>query len=251
MYRFHQLLTATHNPARVNEVRTPSAAMLAGVHIEACVAELLGFSPWLPDGVTFTTDDRQMYLTQASRAVEVLKEFGPFVYQPSLAWPNAVDPLAEGHPDFIAIHTHHIVDLKTTDYPTEEMLDKLLHSVQMCAYMAAYYRYNNMWPKLSIVLASRLAEPAPVKFNKDGTVALSGQTADHAALAEAVELMGDKADDRHWNLVFKAPVWEPVLSATLDEQQCEQLAKVGEIFLDAGLAILETGLADMVHRPYA
>ena len=251
MYRFHQLLTATHNPARVNNVMTPSAAMLGGIHMEACVAELLGFQPWLPDDVEFTSDDREKYREQAVRAAAAINDFGPMIYQPTLPWPSKDDAMAEGHPDFMAIHCHHVIDLKTTEYPTDEMLDKLLHSVQMCAYMAAYKRSQSMYPELSIVLASRLVAPEPVKFNKDGSVSLSGQNADHASLAEAVELMGEKADDRHWNLVFKAPVWAPVLSGTLSCEECELLAKVGEIFLDAGLAILDTGLADMVHRPYA
>jgi hypothetical protein len=63
--------------------------------------------------------------------------------------------------------------------------------------------------------------------------------------------MGDRADDRHWAMVYKAPVWNPVMIGTLEPEECAELAKIGAIFLDAGLAILDTGISDKVVRPYA
>lgn len=261
-YRFHQLINATGNPSKALSEFTPSAAMLGGIHMEAAVATKLDFAPWLPEGVTFGEDEMNQYDTQANRVVDILKEepFAGLVYQPALAWPWAkgrwvdgqetAEPRAEGHPDFIEFLDDHIVDLKTTEYPTEEWLKKYLYSIQMVCYMAAYQRMYERPPKLSIILASRLVQPDPVKFNKDGTVSLSGQNAEHYALKEAVELMGSKADDRHWAMVYKAPVWNPVMVGTLDKEECAELAKVGEIFLDAGLAVLDSGLAEMVVRPY-
>jgi len=258
-YRFHQLISATGNPSRALSEFTPSAAMLGGIHMEAAVATKLDFdpTPWLHEGVTFGEEEMNLYDTQASRVVDILKEepFSGLVYQPALVWPDDGEdghgPRAEGHPDFIEFLDDHIVDLKTTEYPTEELLKKYLYSIQMVCYMAAYMRKYERAPKLSIILASRLIQPDPVKFNKDGTVSLSGQNAEHYALKEAVELMGGKADERHWALVYKAPVWNPVMVGTLDKEECAELAKVGSIFLDAGLAVLDTGLSDMVVRPYA
>jgi hypothetical protein len=264
-YRFHQLINATLSPHKALEAREPSAAMIAGIHMEAAVATKLDFSPWLPEGVTFGEEEMNQYDTQANRVVDILKEepFTGLVYQPALAWPwakgrspwegepDAREPLAEGHPDFCEFLDDHIVDLKTTEYPTEEKLKMYLYSIQMACYMAAYLRMYERPPKLSIILASRLVQPDPVKFNKDGTVSLSGQNAEHYALKEAVELMGSKADDRHWTLVYKAPVWNPVMVGTLEKEECAELAKVGSIFLNAGLEILDTGLAEMVVRPYA
>ncbi len=248
MYRFHQLLNATLSPHKALEVREPSAAMIGGIMMEAAVATKLDFEPWLPDGMTFGEDEMNQYDTQANRVVDILKEepFAGLVYQPALKWGDE----AEGHPDFIEWLDSHIVDLKTTEYPTEEKLNTLLHSIQMAAYCAAFMREFEKAPKLSIILASRLVEPEPVKFNKNGSVSLTGQNADHFKLKEAVELMGGDADDRHWALVYRAPIWAPVLVGTLNPEQCTEMAKVGEIFLDAGLAILDTGLADSVFRPY-
>jgi hypothetical protein len=265
MYRFHQLLNATLSPHKAFETREPSPAMLGGIHMEAAVATKLDFDPlpWLHAGVTFGEDEMNQYDTQANRVVDILKEepFAGLVYQPALSWPWAkgryVDgqeteiALAEGHPDFIEWLDAHIVDLKTTDFPTEEKLNTLLHSIQMAAYCAAYIRAYEVAPKLSIILASRLVEPEPVKFNKNGSVSLTGQNTDHFRLKEAVELMGSDADDRHWALVYKAPVWNPIMVGTLNPAQCVEMAKIGEIFLDAGLAILNTGLAESVFRPYA
>jgi hypothetical protein len=241
--------------------------MLTGVFMEAVVAEQLGFQPWLPEGIELTDVERKQYFIQARRVSTYLNGPGRFtmdsalVYQPPLSWPWAkgrwVDgheieaPEAEGHPDFGLIGDSHLIDLKTTEYPTEEWVDKYLHSVQMCAYMAAFQRMYERPCKLTIILASRLEEPDPVKFNKDGTVSLSGQNADHHSLMEAVRLMGDKADDRHHAMAFKAPVWEPMIVKSLEPEQCAELAKVGSIFLDAGIAILNTGLADIVVRPYS
>jgi hypothetical protein len=232
--------------------------MLGGIHMEAAVATKLDFDPlpWLHEGVTFGEDEMNQYDTQANRVVDILREepFAGLVYQPALCWPRPVSidpgPEAEGHPDFIEWLDNHIVDLKTTNYPTEEKLNTLLHSIQMAAYCAAYIREFVTPPKLSIILASRLVAPEPVKFNKNGSVSLTGQDADHFALKEAVELMGGDADDRHWALVYKAPVWNPIMVGTLNPAQCAEMAKVGEIFLDAGLAILKTGLAESVFRPY-
>lgn len=263
-YRFHQLLNATGNPHKALAESTPSAAMLGGVLCEAIVAERLGFTPWLPDGVEFTDAERSQYALQAQIAASAIMALNPngldIHYQPPLAWPYAkgryvdgvetAEARAEGHPDFLIHADRHIIDLKTTEYPTEEWVNKLLHSIQMCAYMAAYARQYGVVPKLSIVLASRLETPDPVKFNKDGSVSLSGQNADHHSLMEAVTMMGEKADDRHWAMVYKAPVWNPVITGTLEQDECEQLASVGAIFLDAGLAVLDTGLAESVHRPY-
>ena len=253
MYRFHQLLTATLSPHKALQEREPSPAMLGGILCEAAVATKLGFEPWLPEGVTFTEEDMPAWDAQAERVAEVLRAFPGIQYQPALAWPSSdlFQRQAEGHPDFGDLVNHHLLDLKTTEYPTEELLEKYLYSVQMCAYMAAYKRQFTTPPRLTIILASRLVEPDPVQFNKNGTVSLSGQNADHASLMEAVTAMGDKADDRHWAMVYKAPVWNPVIVGTLEPEECLELAKVGEIFLDAGLAILETGLAERVIRPYA
>jgi hypothetical protein len=260
MYRFYQVLAATHSPHKALAESSPSAAMLGGIFMEATVASIMGFEPQVPDGIEFTRDDYDKYYTQATRVVEWFGGTGNVAYQPALAWPWAkgriVDgieieaPESEGHPDFI-IDSGWIVDLKTTDYPTEELLNKLLHSIQMCAYMAAFERMYERSPSLSIVLASRLEQPDPVKFNKDGSVSLSGQNADSASLRDAVELMGDKADDRHWAMVFKAPVWNPIMVGSLGCDECHELAKVGTLFLDAGLAILNTGLSESVFRPYA
>lgn len=255
-YRFHQLINATLSPAKALEVHEPSPAMLGGIHMEALVAERLGFTPWLPDGVEFTDAERELYDVPAQRAVEVLKDDVGLLYQPALCWPwqpgTIVDvPEAEGHPDFILFDEDHIIDLKTTEYPSDDLLQKLLRSVQMACYMAAYKRQYDRDPMLSIILASRLVAPHPVAFNKNGDVSLSGQKADYAALQEAVTLMGDRADDRHFALVYKAPVWNPILVDSLPKEKCAELAKVGEIFLDAGLAILNTGLAESVVRPYA
>jgi hypothetical protein len=251
-YRFHQLINATLSPKKALEVNEPSQAMLGGVWMEAAVALKLGFQPWLPDTLPFDQAEVDRYAIPAGRVVDVLAEepYAGLVYQPALVWPSVESAEAEGHPDFIEWVDDHIIDLKTTEYPTEEMLDKLLHSVQMVCYMAAYRRQYERVPKLSILLASRLDEPHPVMFNKNGTVALSGQKACHDALRSAVELMGEQADDRHWKLVYSAPTWNPLLIGSLDKDECEHLAKVGEIFLDAGLAILNTGLADSVCRPY-
>ena len=256
MYRFHQLLSATHSPHRALQEREPSPAMLAGVFMEACVALKLGFDPWLPDGVTMGAEEIATYDVQAQRAADHLRGEN-LVYQPSFPWPHDTDVRAEGHPDFAVFPDFasgiegHLIDLKTTEYPTEELLEKLLHSIQMCAYMAAYMRMYKRPPKLSIILASRLVEPEPVKFNKNGDVSLSDQHADYASLQQAVELMGERADDRHWAMVYKAPVWNPVMIGTLEPEECAELAKIGAIFLDAGLAILDTGISDKVVRPYA
>lgn len=251
-YRFHQLINATLSPRKALEIKEPSQAMLGGVWMEAAVATMLGFTPWLPEGLAMDEEEMAKYAVPAARVAEILKEepYAGLVYQPALAWPQASEPEAEGHPDFIEWTDDHIIDLKTTEYPTEEMLEKLLHSVQMVSYMAAYKRQYERIPKLTILLASRLAEPRPVAFNKNGDVSLSGQTGCHEALRSAVELMGDRADDRHWKLVYSAPSWKPLMIGSLDQAECEELAKVGEIFLDAGLAILRTGLADSVCRPY-
>ena len=252
MYRFYQVLAATHSPHKALAESTPSAAMLGGIFMEAAVAIKLGFSPWMPDGLVWSQDDINKYDLQAGRVADWFgSENDRIEYQPQLYWPVAL-PLqaqAEGHPDFM-IGDNHLVDLKTTDYPNEELLNKLLHSVQMCAYMAAFERQQGTAPSLSIILASRLEQPDPVKFNKDGSVSLSGQNADSTSLREAVELMGEKADDRHWAMVYKAPVWNPMMVGSLTSDECHELAKVGAIFLDAGLAILETGLSESVFRPY-
>lgn len=259
-YRFYQVLAATSSPIKALAESTPSAAMLGGVWMEAVVAEQLGFTPYVPEGHEFTQEIRDQYTVQAKRVSDDLKyrwegeDEHPLTYQPALCWPTkptSGEPRAEGHPDFGFLTDHHLLDLKTTEYPTEEWCDKYLHSVQMCAYMAAYLRQYNEPCKLTIILASRLVQPDPVKFNKDGSVSLSGQNADHASLTEAVRLMGDKADERHHAMAFKAPVWEPVIIKTLSYGKCEALAEVGAIFLDAGLAILDTGLSDTVVRPYA
>jgi len=252
MYRFYQVLAATHSPHKALAESTPSPAMVGGILMEAAVAIKLGFHPWMPDGLEWSQEDIDKYELQADRVVDWLGEFEAInlEYQPELYWPETTpNRLAEGHPDFKAVGDW-LIDLKTTDYPNEELLHKLLHSVQMCAYMAAYERMYNTPPKLSIVLASRLERPDPVKFNKDGSVSLSGQNADSNALREAVELMGEKADDRHWAMVYKAPVWNPLMVGSLTSDECHELAKVGAIFLDAGLAILNTGLTESVFRPY-
>lgn len=252
MYRFYQLLNATYNPRKALEISTPSDAMLAGIHMEAAVTEMIGFQPWLPDGVEFTQIEREAYEVQARRVADILSNepYAGLLYQPSLFWPSSEEPEAEGHPDFCEFEESHIVDLKTTEYPTEAKLEAQLHSVQMAAYCAAHIRQYDVAPKLTIILASRLEAPHPVAFNKNGDVSLSGQRSDYLSLREAVELMGDRADDRHWNMVYKAPVWTPMLIGTLDRAECVELAKVGEIFLDAGLKILNTGLAESVVRPY-
>ena len=252
MYRFYQVLAATHSPHKALAESTPSAAMLGGIFMEAAVAIKLGFTPWMPDGLEWSQDDINKYDLQAARVASWFGEFEALnlEYQPQLYWPEAYPlQLAEGHPDFMATGNW-LIDLKTTDYPNVELLDKLLHSIQMCAYMAAYERMHNAAPTLSIILASRLERPDPVKFNKDGSVSLSGQNADSASLRDAVELMGEKADDRHWAMVYKAPVWNPLMVGSLTSDECHELAKVGAIFLDAGLAILETGLSESVFRPY-
>lgn len=254
MYRFHQVLNATLSPMKAFEEHEPSPAMLGGIWMEAVVAERLGFTPWLLDGLTLTDAERQQYDIPAQRVVEALQEerFTGLLYQPELFWPEpTTEAQACGHPDFVVWDDDHIVDLKTTEFPTEELLDKYLHSVQMVAYMAAYKRNIHNIPKLTIVLASRMAEPEPVKFNKDGSVSLTGQKCEYAKLKEAVDLMGEKANERHYAMVYKAPVWNPILVKTIEKEQCEQLAKVGEIFLDAGLAILNSGLAEVVVRPYS
>ncbi len=262
-YRFHQLINATLSPKKALEVNEPSPAMLGGIWMEAAIAVMLGFQPWLPETLPFDQAEVDRYAIPAARVADILKEepYTGLVYQPALAWPYAYGYMhptlglieateAEGHPDFIEWVNDHIIDLKTTEYPTEEMLDKLLHSVQMACYMAAYKRQYERIPRLTILLASRLDEPHPVAFNKNGDVSLSGQKGCHADLMRAVELMGERADDRHWKLVYSAPSWNPLLIGTLEPEECAELAKVGEIFLDAGLAILNTGLADSVCRPY-
>lgn len=252
MYRFHQVLNATLSPAKALELNTPSHAMLGGIFLEAAVAELLGFPLQLPEGVEFTQVEREEYEVQAGRCAQVLNEepYMGLLYQPALVWPSVEDPLAEGHPDFCEFSDDHIVDLKSTEYPTEDKLYMHLHSVQMAAYCAAYKRNYDRSPKLTIILASRLEAPHPVSFNKNGDVSLSGQKGDYMALKEAVELMGDRADERHWAMVYKAPVWTPMLIGTLEHEECDELAKVGEIFLDSGLKILNTGLAGSVVRAY-
>jgi hypothetical protein len=256
MYRFHQLLSATHSPHKALQESTPSAAMLGGIFMEAVVAAKLGFAPWLPDGIEMDEQIFSQYDLQANRVIDLIR-CENLVYQPEFPWPSDQDARAEGHPDFCIFPDFengvdgHIIDLKTTEYPTEELLQKLIHSIQMCAYIAAYERLYAKPPKLSIILASRLVEPESVSFNKNGTVSLSGQNADYAQLKEAVELMGEKADDRHWALVYKAPVWNPVIQGTIEADECHELAKIGTILLDAGLAILDTGLSESVFRPYA
>jgi|GEM_PF-4408027 len=255
MYRFHQVLSATHSPHKALAESTPSAAMLGGIWMEANVAIKMGFEPWLPDGLGMDMEEIARYDLQADRVVECLDGIPGLEYQPVLSWPWGSDEIvsvrqAEGHPDFLASVEHEIIDLKTTEYPTEELLNRLLHSIQMCSYIAAYECEHGVMPSLQIILASRLVEPEPVLFNKNGTVSLSGQNADHASLLEAVSLMGDKADERHWAMVYKAPVWCPIMVGTLDVDECRELARIGTIFLDAGLAILNTGLAESIYRPY-
>jgi len=211
--------------------------MLGGIWMEAMVAEMLGFTPQLHDGMEMDREEMEKYRVPASRVEEWFHDRHGLEYQPVLCWPHVDLPeetKAEGHPDFIQLDDRgspHIIDLKTTEYPTEELLNKLLHSIQMCAYMAAYERERLEPPRLSIVLASRLEQPHPVEYNKNGTVSLSGQNSDHASLLEAVQLMGDKADDRHWALAYKAPTWQPMLVGTLEPAECHELAKIGTIFL--------------------
>lgn len=248
-YRFHQLLNATGNPHKALAESTPSAAMLGGIFCEGIAAERLGFTPWLPDGIEITDTERELYDVPVNRILTALSEYHVLSYQPELFYPSIENPLACGHPDFAVLEDDHIIDLKTTTYPTEEMLDKLLHSIQMVAYMHAYIQNYGRSPKLTIVYASRMAEPDPVSFNKNGSVSLSGQSADYESLKEAVTLM-DNADERHWAMVYKAPVWNPIMMKTIEREECEQLARVGEIFLRAGLEILESGLAEIVVRPY-
>lgn len=252
MYRFHQVLNATLRPDKAMAESTPSAAMLGGIWMEAAVAMQLGFDPWLPEGLVMDESEIAKYDLQSRRVVEWFGGVEDISYQPALSWPyrDIFNRKAEGHPDFASLRNHWLIDLKTTEYPTEELLNKLLHSVQMAAYCAAYDHNFNEDCKLSIILASRLECPDPVKFNKDGSVSLSGQNADHAALLEAVTLMGEKADDRHWALAYKAPVWNPLMVGTLEPEECHELAKIGAIFLDAGIQILDSGLAEMVTRPY-
>lgn len=254
-YRFYQVLAATSSPHKALAESTPSPAMVGGIHMEAVVAIQLGLQPWLPDGMEMDETITNAYWKQAYRVSPYLAELStrfeqPLVYQPVLEWSRG-ETGAEGHPDFGLLGEDHLLDLKTTEYPTEEWCDKYLYSIQMCAYMAAYLRQYGRPCQLTIMLASRLVEPDPVKFNKDGSVSLSGQNADHASLMEAVRLMGDKADDRHHAMAFKAPVWDPFIAKTLPREKCKALAEIGAIFLDAGLAILDTGFSDMVVRPYA